>query len=298
MPPEDGTVVNDSAVEETASTDSTPVENNSPSADEVDTSDIEASFDDGEGFGDGFETDSEDTDSDGFENEDAEQEDESIDDQPEEPVEPEAEEQSEDQPQTKADARKEQLNTEIRDLVAERNRMRQEVEQLNNEVYKPATADELVEKENPDTGDYYTRVEAELEAMKQERQVERYNNQVAESRLSLSTDARRALEDFPMFDETSPEYNKELASQAEQLINPNLIFDQNTNQLIGSRVSPYNVYKTIADAHRLAATKGQAQAQKATAKMMANADNTSGSHQTPKKPDYGLDAFDEEANKW
>jgi hypothetical protein len=85
-----------------------------------------------------------------------------------------------------------------------------------------------------------------------------------------------------MFDESSPDYDLEAAKDADQLLKESLIFDEN-GRLVGSKLSPYQLYKSIAlPAQRMAAkakTVGQAAAQKATEKMLANVDSPGGSQQ-------------------
>lgn len=273
MPTEEGTVVNEVAVQDTAPTESTTVETKAPVLDE-DGIDISFAQDDGQ---------------------------EEIEETPTESTpEPESEEATEeaevteeeqDKP-TKADARKEQLNTEIRDLVALRNQIRQEVEAKHAEVYKPATVDELTEQVNPETDEYYTRLEAKLEAIEQQRQVEAYNNQVAEARLSLTTDASRAVADFPIFDETSPNYIPTLAAQVDRQLASALVIDPNTNEIIGSRESPYNLYKTAYDAYMIGQQRASANGQKAVTSMMNNVDIPSSAPTKPSstKDDSKLDA--------
>lgn len=165
----------------------------------------------------------------------------------------------------KADERKAQLNTEIRDLVAQRNALKAEVEKANAEVYQVATEDELTEQG-------MSAVEAKVEAMRQERELEKYNSQVADAQLTLGHESQRVLNDFSIFNPDSEDYDKELADEAAALLEANLIIDENTKQVIGSNVSPYQLYKTIAKASGISAAKGQVQAQKATEQMLANAD--------------------------
>src|SRR3990167_4841028 len=181
------------------------------------------------------------------------------------------------------DERKTQLNTEIRDLVSQRNAIKAEIEKKNAEVYQPAAEDELTDQTNPDTGQPYTSVEAKVEALRQEREMEKYNSQVADAQLTISSESERVLNDFPMFNSESESYDKELAEEAAELLQANLIYDQNTGQVIGSNVSPYQLYKTLARASGISATKGQIKGQQATEKMLANAD-TNTSTAPEKKP--------------
>lgn len=192
-----------------------------------------------------------------------------------EPVKPEGETDQTEEPLSKADERKTQLNTEIRDLVSQRNALRDEVVKANSEVYQPATEDELKEQGlSPEM--------AAIEAMKQEREVERFNNQVADAQLTIESESMRVLNDFPMFNPDNKEYNEELSNEAATLLQANLLFDPNTNQVIGSNVSPYQLYKTLARASGISEVKGQLKGQQSTEKMLANADNAS-SAAPPKK---------------
>lgn len=182
----------------------------------------------------------------------------------------------EEQPQNKgAEDRKQQLSNEIRDLVSQRNTIRQEVEKLNAQVYQPATEDELLEQVNPETGENYNRLEAKLAAMEQSQEIERYNTQVAEAQLTLGSEAKSALKDFPMFDKDSKEFRPEIAASADKILGANLIYDENTGQVIGSNVSPYELYKSFADAARLSAEQGQIKGQRATEQMLARSDSSS-----------------------
>lgn len=258
-------VVNEDAVVETAATESTTEETNSPDVAE-ETPSVQS--DDGELH------------------------------QPESPTESESddEEQSEDaedseeeKPQTRAEKRKEQLqseidelskqadpNTEIRDLVAKRNELKQRVEAKNAEVYQAATVDELLEQVNPETGDYYSRLEAKLEAREQADRVREYNEQIVNTQLTLQSEAERALREFPMFDSQSPEFNEEVAAQADQIMSAALQFDQQTGQIIGTSVSPYQLYKSLAVAAQSSARAAQIKGQKATEKMLSQADRVTG----------------------
>lgn len=168
-------------------------------------------------------------------------------------------------PLAKADERKAQLNTEIRDLVAQRNSLKVEVEKANAEVYQPATENELIDQGLSAT-------DARVEALRQEIEMGKYNERVADAQLTIGHESNRVLQDFPIFNPDSDEYDKELGEEAAALLQANLILDPNTNQVIGSNVSPYQLYKTLARASGISATKGQLKGQQDTEQMLANAD--------------------------
>lgn len=189
-----------------------------------------------------------------------------------------AEEPAEEKPQGKAEERKAQLNSEIRDLVAQRNAIKAEVEKANAEVYQPATEEELVNEGMNAT-------EAKVESLRQQMELRDYNERVADAQLTLSSESMKVLDEFPMFNADSPEYEKELADAAAELLQANLIYDPDSKQVIGSNISPYKLYKTIATAAGISATKGQLKGQQAAEQMLASADTGSSAAPPKQKAD-------------
>jgi hypothetical protein len=112
--------------------------------------------------------------------------------------------------------------------------------------------------------------------------MEKFNNQVADAQLTISSESERVLRDFPLFNPDSEEYDKELAGEAAGQLQSMLITDPNTNQVIGSNGSVYQYYKTLARAAGISAVKGQLKGQQDTEQMLANAD-AGGSSSPPKK---------------
>lgn len=162
-------------------------------------------------------------------------------------------------------------------LANENRELKERIEKINAEVYRPQTAEELVEEGlSPEM--------AEVRALKQTLEVQAYNNQVIEAQTAISEEAGRVLQDFPMFDPDSPEYQEDLAADAAQALQRVLITDPNTGQLVGAHLSPYQIYKPIADAYKKSSIAGQIKGQKATEKMLASVDApTSVTPKAPKK---------------
>lgn len=207
------------------------------------------------------------------------------------PPKPADETPTEEQPQTKAEERKSQLNTEIRDLVTQRNSIRQEVEKLNSETYKTPSEEDLLGQVNPETGEYFNPLEAKVAAMEQRQQLDSYNSKVAEAQLTIESESGRVMQDFPLFDSNSPEFNAELSHQAAKLMQANLVLDQNTGQVIGSNVSPYELYSTLAAAAQSSRVQGEIKGQRATEQMLANADTTPSNAPVKPKEDPFLAGF-------
>lgn len=184
--------------------------------------------------------------------------------------------QTEEQPQGKAEERKQTLNGEIRDLVSERNNLRTEVERLNSQVYAPESVEDIMEN----TGQ--SQAEARITAMEQRQELSDYNSRVAEAQLVIGNESERVLSDFPMFNPDSPDFNPAVADQAATLLSQNLLVDPNTGQVIGSNVSPYQLYKTIASASQVSAVENQIKGRKASNQEFAAAEPQSSA--APKQP--------------
>ncbi len=217
---------------------------------------------------------------------------------PKEDAEPAVETDTDTQPQ---DVEKLSPKSENRfQTLANRNReLEAQLAQLTQRESQVATEQDLINQINPETGEYYTALDAERiaryqanESQQQTIAQQRQELQVQQSVNNLTSEATKIVTDFPMFDETSKEYNPDVAAQAEALLGENLIrsttipeIDPKTGQptglgqIIGSNISPYKLYKTIADSARAYGVKAQVSAQRATEKMLANADVTGGAPQ-------------------
>lgn len=192
-----------------------------------------------------------------------------------------------------ADARKEQLNSEIRDLVAKRNELRQEVAAANAKVYQPQSAEDL-QQAGMDA------LEAKIEAMRQQQEMDRYNESVAEAQLVIENEAERVLRDFPIFNPDSKDsFNKPLYEAASELFNANVVKDENSGQVIGTHLSTYKLYKLINDAVQIGTASGQAKGARAVKKAIASADVVASSGpKSTKTKDKFESAFDKEFDKY
>lgn len=190
-----------------------------------------------------------------------------------------------------AERRKEQLNSEIRELVAQRNAIREETYSLIRERYgvqsdgQAKTEDELVNTINPETSDYYTRAEAQaeitknrLDQLEQERQREAFANQIADSRFAMEQEAVKVVQDFPMFDSQSDQYNKELATEAAEILSGAIEVDPQTGMQIGCKIPIYKFYSVLAKTAESAKKQGEISGREAAQKMMGSVDAVGNSH--------------------
>lgn len=187
------------------------------------------------------------------------------------------EDESDDDPKPKRgkEARQEQLerdldeeNRAIRELVARRNEARayrQQLEQEQAQQYQETppemqdqplpTLEQIMQTENPETGDFFTEFEAkavlqnlqlqqQLVDIQQAQEQAAYEAQVSASISGMSSDAERALKDFPEFDPESDEYDPELDADVDEFLRGMLIYD-NAGNIVGSRESIYQLYQAF-----------------------------------------------------
>lgn len=170
-----------------------------------------------------------------------------------------------------AEARKLALQTEIRELVATRNKARADVEAENAKAYRTETPEELVEQG-------LTPEEAENEALRQEIQMREFNTHVADLNATLNIESLQVMQDFPVFDSDSPEFDQDLSNRVRDLYQkaaqPQV--DQRTGLVTKSNLPPYEFYKAFADTHSSSGQKsraeGQIEGQKAADKQLAAAE--------------------------
>lgn len=200
-----------------------------------------------------------------------------VDKSKEEDKEGESEDKSDDDPKPKRgkEARQEQLerdldeeNRAIRELVARRNEARayrQQLEQAQAQQYQETppemqgqllpTLEQIMQTENPETGDFFTEFEAkavlqnlqlqqQLVDMQQAQEQAEYDAHVNASISGMSSDAERALKDFPEFDPESDEYDPELDADVNEFLQGMLIYN-NIGKIVGSRGSIYQLYQAF-----------------------------------------------------
>lgn len=190
-----------------------------------------------------------------------------------------------DKPKHNAEARKEQLNEDIRDLVSRRNALRQEVEAATAELYRAKTPQELVAEGMDET-------KAELESMRQEQALEKYTADVTQKTALVNEESLRVLRDFPVFDKESSDYDAEFAAEVEDAYKSVAGLQINKNGLIEDvRVTPYNFYKKFAKAREHGMKAAAPKAQRAAERQLAAADVMG---TAPRKPanDPDMEAFD------
>lgn len=208
--------------------------------------------------------------------------------------------------------------------VNERNELRQRLAEIEAQKAQIATEQDLLNEINPETGDYYTPQEASRAGFVQSRQAqqerlanEEYQLRIQQNQASIDDEATKVTQDFELLNPKSQNFNQQIADQYLELLNDNLLYAMpDGNQynratllqnginpdtqatLVGASISPYKLAKAIATPYQAAISQGetigQAKAQRATEKMLANADPASSStgHTPSKAKDPILEGFD------
>lgn len=179
-------------------------------------------------------------------------------------------------------------------------------EQLAAREAQIAQEQELLNEIDPETGDYYTPADAEriarAEALQRQQQSlaqERSQLEVQQNVAQIATEAEQAAE-VPMLREfnedgtKNPDYVPQLAADYDSLLADNLLFQaQDGNvytaaqlqaygvdlrtqaRLVGSYNSPLKLATIVANAYKASAVPNQLKGQRATEKMLSAADNVS-----------------------
>lgn len=169
-------------------------------------------------------------------------------------------------------------------LANENRSLKEQVEKLTGEVYQPQTAEELSDVVNPETGENYTKAEARVAALEQKLELKDYNERITNVNAFVGAEAYEVLQQFPIFNDTSDQYDPELAEIASETMEANLVRDPNVPEIgpdgqptgrgiiIGYNLSPKQIYTNLARIHGVSATKGQLKGQADTEKQLANVD--------------------------
>jgi len=198
----------------------------------------------------------------------------------------------EDKPKAKnsAENRKLQLNQEIRELVATRDRTRREVEAQNSQYYRPASKEDLVNSGMDES-------EARYESLKQELALKDYNSQVTETTSTVNTESLQVLSDFPEVDRESSQYDEKLAERAAKAYQrvAGIVEDKNSGYIVSVNELPYQFYKDFVETYREAKTRGEVSSRKNVERQLATAENPvqTAKAPTPKKDDFeaGFDSI-------
>lgn len=184
---------------------------------------------------------------------------------------------SQDQSHGKQDA-----NSRIRGLNAEKNYYKANLQRAIEQGYQPATAEQLMEQGMSES-------DAKFAALESQVKLGDFSRQVAELNTTVESEAAQVLQDFPIFDPDSKDFNPQLSERVSELYEQaaGAQVDPRTNLLVGINVTPYHFFKTFAEMYQMASAKaqadGQVKGQQAADEQMARVDPTPSAPRKPAK---------------
>lgn len=219
----------------------------------------------------------------------------------------------------------EKSQNRFQQLANDNRELRKQIEDLQARQAQFANEQDLLNEVNPETGDYYTPQEIERiswakarESQNEHTSQELYQLQVQQNQQTISSETQQVVTEIPLLNPKSKEYVPEVGEQFATLLNDNLVYQTADGQqynrstllangvdpdtqatLVGYYTSPYKIAQTLSvafeSAQKRGETLGQAKAQKATAKMMANADapSSAGPVSKPGDEDPILEGFNQ-----
>jgi hypothetical protein len=173
----------------------------------------------------------------------------------------------------------------IRTLANENRELKQKIESLN-QVYAPTPEQDLIEQGmSPE--------QAAVQSLREQIEVTEFNRRVTELNSTIESESAAVLNDFPIFDPESKDYNEALALRARAAFKKAsaMQIDPNTGLVIQANVLPYDHYQSYADAYEEGAQKGKVSRQKANDQMLASVDVPSSAAPKQEQEDDFLKGF-------
>lgn len=208
-------------------------------------------------------------------------------------------------------------------MANERRAAQRRIAELEAQTAQIAEGQQLLDEINPETGEYYTPQEidrinwqASQEGALEHNSQELYSLQVEQNQAAINDDIMSAVAENPLVNPQSKDYRPEIGQEFGQMLNDSLIYQLPDGQqatravllanninpdaqatLVGSNISARKLAqfaaKSYAGAKAQGEAVGQANAQRATERMMANADApsaVSGASTTNEEKDF-IDNF-------
>lgn len=161
-----------------------------------------------------------------------------------------------------------------RQRIQERQRVKQQVERQVDQTYGPKTEEDLI-------NEGYSEQQAQILALREEMNYKEQRTQIAELNAGLQVETVNVVNDFPVFNPNSEDYDKEFAEMVanQYKVAARLQTDEN-NIVINAEVPLYDFYQQMANIRSQAASKFQQQGQQQYQEMLARTENPGGSSST------------------
>jgi len=171
--------------------------------------------------------------------------------------------------------------------IAERNRTRQEVAQQLDSVYGPKTAEQL-EDEGLEPQ------QAQIQALREEMAYERQRSTIAELNAGMQSDAVNAMNDFPVFNEKSPDYDPEFTAMVQQQYQVAARLQTDDNGIIlNAEVPLYDYYQSMNKIYNRGSSKGSSQGQAEAMQMLSRTEDATGGSSSSRRGEETLEEMGE-----
>lgn len=190
-------------------------------------------------------------------------------------------------------------------LANEKRELERQLAEFKAREAQAAQGQELLNEVNPETGEYYTPQEIERITYQQRLENEgksaaeqRQNLEIQQNQMTIASEASQVTDEVPILREfnedgtKNPDFNPEIAAEYDSLLGDNLlyryadgnVYTANTLRangidlatqatLVGAHNSPMKLAQIVAKAYNASAVPNQIKGQKATEKMLSQADN-------------------------
>lgn len=208
----------------------------------------------------------------------------------------EATEQTQTDEQQQTEAEKGKPDPELaRQAYLERQRTRQVVAQQIDQVYGPKTAEQLYDEAielgyDPNQA----AIESRIQAMQEQIAYSEQRSSIAELNASMQAEAVNAMNDFPMFNEKSPEFDPDFTAMVEQQYRVASRLQADDNGIIlNAEVPLYDFYKSMADIYNRGSSRGASKAQAETTETLSRVESVAGGSSTTNKHEETLEEMGE-----
>lgn len=177
----------------------------------------------------------------------------------------------------------------------ERQRSRQNFVQQIDQVYGPKTQEQLYQ-EALDQGydqDQAT-IQSQLQAMQERIDYSEQRGAIAELNATMQAEAVNAMNDFPMFNEKSADYDPDFTAMVEQQYRiASRLQADNNGLILNAEVPLYDFYKSMADIYNRGSSRGASKAEAATVETLSRVESVSGGSSTTNRHEETLEEMGE-----
>ena len=162
-------------------------------------------------------------------------------------------------------------NELARQEYRERQQQRKQLEAIIGNQFRTQTPEELVEEQG------LSEAEAKIAALEQKVELQNWRSSIIDLNANINTESLEVMKDYPVFDEKSPEYDKEFSTKVANMyqLAADIQFDETGEYVTNAKISPYDFYKEMADLRGSSVRKGKIEGAKSSEQMLSSSEPAS-----------------------